>query len=59
VQEPATASAKRPKSYRVRKGDTLAGIADKFSLTVAEIRRKNPSLRNGSLLRAGQIVRLN
>lgn len=59
MQEPSTASAKRPKSYRVRKGDTLAGIADKFSLTVAEIRRKNPALRNGSVLRAGQVVRLN
>lgn len=54
-----TAAGKRPKTYKVRKGDTLAEIADRFSLSVAEIRRRNPSLKKSSVLRAGQVVRLN
>lgn len=41
--------------YRVQRGDTLAGIADRFDVTVAQIRRWNhisgPSVRRGTRLR--------
>ena len=37
--EPATGP--RPSSYRIRTGDTLSGIADRFGLEVADIRRWN------------------
>jgi membrane-bound lytic murein transglycosylase D len=53
------ASGKRPpKSYRVRSGDTLTEIADKFGLTVESIRSKNRSLRSTNVLKAGQTIRL-
>lgn len=53
-----TASKKLPKSYRVRRGDTLTGIADKFGVSIDEIRRKNPSLRTSDVVRSGQRIRL-
>ncbi len=46
----------RPKKYKVRKGDTLAEIADRFNTTVATLKKKNPSLKRASGLRAGQVV---
>lgn len=49
-------AAQRPKKYKVRKGDTLAEIADKFNTTVAVLKKKNPSLKRASGLRAGQVV---
>lgn len=47
-----------PKTYRVRKGDTLAEIAERYGLTVASIRAKNKALRRTTVLRAGQVIRL-
>lgn len=53
------ASGKRPpKSYRVRRGDTLTDIADKFGVSVESIRAKNRSLRSTDVLKAGQTIRL-
>lgn len=51
-------TAQRPKRYKVRKGDTLAEIADRFNTTVASLKKKNPSLKRTSSLRAGQVVNL-
>lgn len=51
-------STGRPKTYRVKKGDTISSIADRFSMSVAELRRKNPTLRKSDMLRYGQVVRL-
>ncbi|MBM4178958.1 MAG: LysM peptidoglycan-binding domain-containing protein [Ignavibacteria bacterium] len=53
------ASKANPKSYKVRKGDTLAKIAGKFRTTVAALKRRNPSLKSDKTLRAGQVVKLN
>jgi membrane-bound lytic murein transglycosylase D len=39
-------------SYTVRKGDTLAGIAHKYKVAVADVKRWNPSL--GSAVSPGQ-----
>ncbi len=47
--EPAT--DRRPSSYRIRSGDTLSEIADRFGLEVADIRRWNQMTSN--LLIAG------
>lgn len=55
--QPTTAK-RAPKTYRVRGGDTLIEIAEKFGLSVASIRAKNRSLRESDVLRAGQTIRL-
>lgn len=43
-------------TYRVKKGDTLAIIADKLDTTVEELRKDN-RLRKTSLLRPGQVLK--
>ena len=49
-------ASKRPKSYKVRKGDTLAEIADKFNTTVTALKKRNPALKRTNVLRTGQVV---
>ncbi len=46
-----------PKHYTVRKGDTLAEIANKFGVSVSTIRTKN-KLAGKSDIRAGQTLRI-
>jgi LysM repeat protein len=43
--------------YRVRNGDTLAGIAFRFKTTVGQIKRFNPGIRAISL-QLGQRIRV-
>jgi membrane-bound lytic murein transglycosylase D len=47
-----------PKTYRVRSGDTLIEIAERFGLTVDELKAKNPSLRRSTVVRKGQTITL-
>ncbi len=55
----STSSAKRlPKTYKVRRGDSLSSIADKFGVSVDILRSKNRSLRASDIVRSGQIIRL-
>lgn len=51
-------STKKPKTYKVQRGDTLSTIADKFGMSIAQLRKANPSLRNSDNIRAGQQIRL-
>ena len=57
---PATQSATETKrlllSYRVRRGDTLAGIADRFSVDSEDVRRWN-RLRSNRVSR-GMVLRI-
>lgn len=46
-----------PKHYKVRKGDTLFDIADKFGISIAALQKKNKNLKPGTL-KAGQTIRL-
>lgn len=46
------------KTYRVRKGDTLSGIASKTGTTVSRIRKLNPKLRNTSMIHPGDVIRI-
>jgi membrane-bound lytic murein transglycosylase D len=54
---PPPTSKKLPKTYRVRSGDTLSGIADKFGLDISVLRVRNPSLKD-DIIRTGQRIRL-
>lgn len=51
-------SSKKPKTYKVQRGDTLSTIADKFGMSISQLRKANPSLRNSDNIRAGQQIRL-
>jgi len=57
---PATRPAEETKSrlvrYRVRRGDTLAGIADQFSVTSEQVRKWN-GLKSGKVSR-GMVLRI-
>jgi membrane-bound lytic murein transglycosylase D len=54
-----SAGGKRPpKTYKVRRGDTLYGIADKFGVSVETLRAKNRSLRRSDVVVIGQVIRL-
>jgi len=49
-------SANRERTYTVRPGDTLSGIAKKHKTTVAKLKKVNPNL--GALLKPGQKIAL-
>jgi hypothetical protein len=54
---PAPSTTPRPKSYKVRSGDTMTAIAIRFGTTVAEISALN-NIANPSLIRVGQVLRI-
>lgn len=47
-----------PKSYTVRAGDTLGGIAARHKTTVGQLLKLNPSIQDADLIQVGQRVRL-
>lgn len=49
--------ASSPKRYKVRRGETLTGIADKFGVSLRDLQKKNPRLKKGKL-KAGQVINL-
>ncbi len=50
-------STPRPRTYKVRSGDTLTAIAARFGTTVAEMAALN-NIANPSLIRVGQVLRI-
>ena len=53
----ATRKKSQPKRYKVRRGDTLTSIANRFGMSVNDLRNSNPRL-NPNRLRAGQVIQL-
>ena len=51
---PSNSSSGAPGQYRIRSGDTLGGIADRFGVTAADLRRWNGM--RGSRIRAGRFL---
>lgn len=51
------ASRSAPKSYTVRRGDSLQDIANRFGVSLRDLKANNPRLRSGKL-QAGQRIRI-
>jgi len=49
---------KTPRTYKVRSGDTLTEIADRFNTTMDALKAKNPALRKSSVVKKGQTIKL-
>ncbi len=47
-----------PRSYTVRSGDTLSGIASRFDTSVSRLMSLNPQIRDPDLIYAGQRLRV-
>ena len=44
--------------YKVRRGDTLSSISEKFGVSIADLRDLNPSLKKSDVVRIGQRLRV-
>ena len=51
--------ANRPSTYRVKAGDTLTDIAERFGTTIDALKAKNPALRRSANVRRGQVLKIN
>jgi LysM repeat protein len=45
-----------PRSYRIKSGDTLARIAKKFKVLVADILAANPQIKDANHIEVGQVI---
>lgn len=57
VSSPAPADVKKPKTYTVKKGDTLGEIAEMFGFTWADLQAEN-KLTHPNLIYPGQVLRI-
>src|SRR6266852_41979 len=46
-------------TYRVVHGDTMADIAEDNHMTLAQLERMNPQIRNPNMIYSGQVLNLN
>jgi membrane-bound lytic murein transglycosylase D len=56
---PRAQKSAKPTRYTVKRGDTLHAIAQRFDVSLTEIKAWNPNLKNNSKVRAGQTVVVN
>jgi len=49
-------SSRIPKQYKVRKGDSMKSIANKFGISLSQLQKKNKKAKSG--LKAGQTLRI-
>lgn len=57
AKKSSRASKSAQKSYKVRKGDSLSEIANKFGVSLKELKKNNPKLSEKTL-KAGQTLRI-
>lgn len=53
---PTPAPDPTSQSYRVRSGDTLLSIAQRFGLTIGQLMAANPSITDPNRIRVGQVI---
>jgi membrane-bound lytic murein transglycosylase D len=46
----------QPRRYTIRRGDTLSVIAERFELSLADLKAWNPAFRKNSTIRTGQTI---
>ena len=56
---PRAQKSAKPTRYTVKRGDTLHAIAQRFDISLTDIKAWNPVLKNSSKVRAGQTVVVN
>jgi membrane-bound lytic murein transglycosylase D len=56
---PRAQKSAKPKRYTVKRGDTLHAIAQRFDISLSEIKAWNPDLKSSSKVQAGQTVIVN
>jgi LysM repeat protein len=54
---PAPASAERPATYTLVKGDSLWTVAHRYGTTVVKLRKLN-NLKKGAILQPGQVLQI-
>jgi membrane-bound lytic murein transglycosylase D len=45
-----------PRRYTIRRGDTLSALAQRFKVSLADIKAWNPAFRKSSMVRTGQTI---
>lgn len=58
VSNPRPPVAAKGATYTVKSGDTLSGIAAKYGISLAEIEKLNPSIKNPNLIYPGDKVKV-
>jgi LysM repeat protein len=58
IEKKVKSVSSETKSYTVKKGDSLGYIAQRFKVSINEIKELNPSIKKGSLIRDGQVLKL-
>lgn len=58
VSEAPSQSMAKGNTYKVRRGDTLSSISERFGMSIANFRELNPSLRKSDIVRVGQSLRV-
>lgn len=56
--DPEPSEAKSQSTYTVESGDTLYAIAQKFGLTLDEIKKANPQIADYNLIHSGDIINI-
>jgi len=55
---PSPTKAASKKSYKIKKGDTLSEIAMEHGVTVRDLMRANPSIKDKDKIKAGQVIKI-
>ena len=56
VEPGATEKPSATTIYKVKKGDTLSGIAFKYGITLKALLKLNPKIKDASLIHIGQSI---